>query len=205
MKRISFDEKLKICKENEEGYGRQYFSKKYNISSDTIRDWIFLYQNFGEDGLKRSMSKSKYSGEFKLSVLSYRKINNLSFRETAKYFKIRNASIVRNWQRRYDEEGFEGLNNSSLIPSEHGEIDMSKEKKKIEITESEKEELLRLREENMYLRASLAYEKKLQALIREKELKTGKNNHNTRIKARISRYPNKILARISKTTKKFIL
>lgn len=54
---------------------------------------------------------------------------------------------------------------------------MSENKKKkdaLNLTKSEKEELIKLREENEFLRASLAYEKKLKALVQEREQKTGK-------------------------------
>lgn len=77
MKKITYEEKLKIVKENQEGYGQIYLSKKYGISKDTIRNWIQSYGMFGEEGLKKSIKNSSYSGEFKLSVIEYRKINGL--------------------------------------------------------------------------------------------------------------------------------
>lgn len=49
-----------------------------------------------------------------------------------------------------------------------------KDKANKKITESEKEELLRLRKDNEFLKASLEYEKKLEALVRERERKTKK-------------------------------
>ena len=48
------------------------------------------------------------------------------------------------------------------------------QKRKKNLQESEREELLRLREENLLLKAAIAYEKKLQALLMEKDLKTKK-------------------------------
>ena len=53
---------------------------------------------------------------------------------------------------------------------------MSDKKKKdiFKISKSEKEELLRLREEVEFLRASLEYEKKLKALVQEREQRTRK-------------------------------
>ena len=48
------------------------------------------------------------------------------------------------------------------------------QKRKENLKESEREELLRLREENLLLKAAIAYEKKLQALLMEKDLKTRK-------------------------------
>ena len=176
MAKYDFNFKLKIVRENELGYGRYYLSEKYNVKEGTIRNWIEQYKSFGEDGLKKSMSKTKYSGEFKLSVLQYRKIHRLSYRETADHFKIRNGSIIANWQRIYDEKGIDGLFSKIGRPKKSGESKVeNKETKEFKATtESEKEELLRLREENMYLKAENLYLKKLRALIHEKELKTKK-------------------------------
>ena len=50
----------------------------------------------------------------------------------------------------------------------------SNEKDRLKLTSSEKEELIRLREENEFLKASLAYEKKLKALVQAREQKTKK-------------------------------
>ena len=48
------------------------------------------------------------------------------------------------------------------------------EEKKNELTPSEKEELIKLRQENLYLRARLEYEKKLEALVQKRLQKTKK-------------------------------
>ena len=48
------------------------------------------------------------------------------------------------------------------------------QERKENLKESEREELLRLREENLLLNVAIAYEKKLQALLIEKDLKTRK-------------------------------
>ena len=80
--------------------------------------------------------------------------------------------MIANWQRKYNEECFQGLDRSIGRPS-----DMSNSEKDIVkkiIIESEKEELIRLRKENEFLKASLEYEKKLEALVRERERKTKK-------------------------------
>ena len=44
-------------------------------------------------------NKTKFTSEFKLSVIQYRQINNVSYRETAEYFGIANGSIICNWQK----------------------------------------------------------------------------------------------------------
>lgn len=160
--------------ENEKGYGNGYLSKKYHIPCATIKNWITQYKSFGEDGLRKSMSKTKYSGEFKFSVLQYRQIHGLSYRETAEHFEIKNGSTIANWQRAYDNQGINGLFSKAGRPKKTGESSMkNKDVQEFkEISESEKEELIRLREKNMYLEAENLYLKKLQALIHEEELKT---------------------------------
>ena len=170
MNKITYEEKLKIVKENQEGYGREYLSKKYGISKYTIRSWIHSYEILGEEGLKKSMVDSSYSGEFKLSVLEYRQIKGLSYQETAEHFKIKHRSTIAGWQRQYKEKGFEGLCGEKGRPKKLGDSNMAKDK----LTTTEKEELIKLRQENLYLRARLEYEKKLEALVQKRLQKTKK-------------------------------
>lgn len=174
MSKHNFELKLKIVKDYLEGCGSaQQLGKEYGITDYyQITKWINQYRQFGEDGLKKKITKTYYSGEFKLGVLQYRKVNQSSYRETANYFNINNPAMIANWQRKYNEEGFQGLDRSIGRPS-----DMSNSEKDIVkkiITESEKEELIRLRKENEFLKASLEYEKKLEALVQERERKTKK-------------------------------
>lgn len=174
MAKYSFEFKVKVVKEYLNGdVSADYLSEKHNVADGKqIHKWINQYEEFGVEGLKKRMIKTIYSGEFKLSVLQYRQINQCSYRETANHFKINNPSMIANWQRKYNEEGFKGLDRSIGRPSKMSDKNKSREFKKI--TESEKEELIRLRQENEFLKASLEYEKKLEALVRERERKTKK-------------------------------
>ena len=173
MKKITYKEKLKIVKENQEGYGLIYLSKKHGISKDTIRSWVDSYKILGEEGLKKSIKDNSYIGEFKLSVLEYKQINGLSLLETAKHFKIKQPSTIASWQRQYKEKGFEGLCGQKGRPKKLGDSNMAKDKIN-KLTTSEKEELTKLRQENLYLRARLEYEKKLEALVQKRLQKTKK-------------------------------
>lgn len=173
MNKITYEEKLKIVKENQEGYGQKYLSKKYEVSRDLIRSWIHSYEILGEEGLKKSKTHTSYSGEFKLSVLEYKQINGLSLLETAKHFKIKQPSTIASWQRQYKEKGFEGLCGQKGRPKKLGDSNMSKDKIN-KLTTTEKEELIKLRQENLYLRARLEYEKKLEALVQKRLQKTKK-------------------------------
>lgn len=174
MLKYDYEFKLKLVKENEEGYGIKFLSKKYNIKVSTIKNWIQKCRISGEEGLRKSISKTKYTGEFKLSVLQYRQYNGLSYSETAKYFEINNPSLIANWTRKYEEEGFEGLNNTIGRSKKKEETSMPKNIDDKKLNKSEREELLELREKTQYLEAENLYLKKLDALIRKKESQTKK-------------------------------
>ena len=158
MNKITYEEKLKIVKENQEGYGQIYLSRKYEVPRDLIRSWLHSYEILGEEGLKKSKTHTSYSGKFKLSVLEYRQINGLSLLETAKHFKIKQPSTIAGWQRQYKEKGFKGLCGQKWRPKKLGDSNMAKDKIN-KLTTTEKEELIKLRQENIYLRARLEYEK----------------------------------------------
>lgn len=174
MSKYSFEFKLELVKDYLSGEtgGYKTIAKKYGVKAGSqVEDWIKNYEKYREEGLRRKSIKTFYSGEFKLAVLQYRQYHNCSYREAADYFGISNQSMIASWQRKYLDEGFEGLNKSIGRPRNMSE---NKKKNNLNLRESEKEELIRLREENIYLRASLEYEKKLKALVQGREQKTRK-------------------------------
>lgn len=183
-KLYTFEFKLKVVMDylNGEG-GYNFLAKKHEISQESlVRSWVNSYTKFGVEGLRKKMKNNQYSSEFKLSVLKYRKLHELSYRDAANHFNINNSSMLANWQRKFDQEGLKGLENKKRgrprkNMTNDNEMKNSETKKSIDepLSESERQELKRLREENEYLRMSLEVEKKLQALVREKQLKAKKN------------------------------
>lgn len=175
MSKYSYELKLKIVKEylsNNCSYG--FLAKKYKLQSEAqIKDWLNKYEQHGEKGLKRKLTNTKYSGEFKLRVINYRQTNGLTLQETANHFGISQGSTISNWIRKYDEEGFSGLI-SQPTGRPRGMPNNIKKVSPKKLNESEREELIRLREENEYLKARHLYEKKLRALVQERERKTKK-------------------------------
>lgn len=176
MSKYDFELKLKIVRENEEGYGKEFLSKKYRLKKSTIKNWIIQFKLYEEEGLRKSMSKTKYTGEFKLSVLKYRQFHKLFYTQTAEHFQINNSATIANWQRKYNERGFEVLNVSIGRPTKSEDKDkMPKNTDKIKkLNKSEREELIELRQKNEYLEAEILYLKKLDALIRKKKSLTKK-------------------------------
>ena len=125
---------------------------------------------YGIDGLKHKTIKMNYDRDLKVSVIQYRQLHRLTLTETANHFKIPNPALISAWERKFRLEGFDGLNRSRGRPC----MKPNKEEIVLPVSETEREELKRLRYENELLRATLEYEKKLYALVQERVQKTKK-------------------------------
>ena len=176
MPKYTKEFKIKLVLEylSGESGGRLMVAKKYDIPEGTLQNWIVKYQSGGFDSLSKKSKNNKFTSEFKLSVIQYRQINNTSLRETAEHFNLVNGSMVYRWEKAYLERGLSGLEDNRGRPKK----DMTKSNKKSKlntpINESEREELIRLREENRLLKMKIVYEKKLQALLLEEEAEARK-------------------------------
>lgn len=113
----------------------------------------------------------KYTGEFKQQVAEDIIKNGLSYHEAARKYEIE-RSVLRKWERIYREEGVEGLYVERRGRSSKANSPNIGRPKKLgkKVEEDLLEEVQRLRMENEYL-------KKLNALVRQKELLKQKTKH----------------------------
>ncbi|MEE0265453.1 MAG: IS3 family transposase [Acutalibacteraceae bacterium] len=159
MTKYSYEFKKKAVMEyinGKNGYRR--ICKDYNIPDKHIlREWVDKYKKFGDDGLRRSREKKKYTFEFKLSVVESYLTTEVSYRELAMSVGISNPSIISNWVNDYRAVGPEALR-----PKRKGrKPKVSKPKKTTPITEkADVEYLKQLEEENLKLRIENAYFKR---------------------------------------------
>ena len=176
MPKYTKEFKIKLVTEylSGESGGSPMVAKKYYIPEGTLQNWIIKYQSGGFDNLSKKQNKDKFTSEFKLSVIQYRQINNISFRQTAEHFNISNKSIICNRERAYRQRGLSGLEDNRGRPRKNMTKLNKKSKLNTPINESEREELIRLREENRLLKMKIIYEKKLQALLLEEEAEARK-------------------------------
>ncbi|MES3712199.1 transposase [Staphylococcus ureilyticus] len=166
-KHYKFEFKLKIVQEYlNSSLGYKALTKKYNLKNiSLIRRWVNQYLEFGPEGLDKKLKKKVYTRDFKVSVLRFRQENKLSYRETANHFKISNPATLVAWQRKFDEEGILGLDNKQRgRPSKMKRKQSPIKRNNLPLTECERAELERLRNENEMLKAGIAYQKKLQSL-----------------------------------------
>ena len=163
MVRHSIETKVKAVIDVSEG-GKSFrsVSKSLNIAKSAIHRWVTLYENFGVDGL--ALRLRTYTGDFKAHVVEYMQENSMSHSYTAAHFGIPGDQTVGNWERIYREKGPEALYKDNRGREREVSKDKIKEPKiDKQVEESLVAEVKRLRMENEYL-------KKLNALVRQKEV-----------------------------------
>jgi len=108
-----------------------------------------------------------YSGKFKVEVIEAMRKGNLSYREAARRFGIRNATQVERWERIYLEEGKE-----ALLVERRGRACGAQLARKLKLDKKVEEDLIA---ENQRLRMEIDYLKKLNALVLEEERQSKKH------------------------------
>jgi transposase len=159
--------KRKLVKRYLEGNcGVRTLAAEFGVSGYSIRQWVGLYNQHGDAGLQKKYSR--YDAQFKLSVLLRMRQDDLSFNQTAALFGLRGgAGVVSAWDRLYHSGELDALE-----PKPKGRPKMTTPKqptKPIESASDDTRTVDELRKENEYLRAEVAYLKKLKALVQAKK------------------------------------
>ena len=126
MSKYSVEFKVKLVKEYLDGKSgsSNIIAQNHNIHDSTLENCINWYEASGVEGLNKKLSNKTYTGEFKLSVIQYRKINETSLRETADKFCLTNAFMISSCEKAYRERDLHGLNSRKGLPPK----DMDKNK-----------------------------------------------------------------------------
>ena len=135
---------------------------------------------------KKGVQYKKYSPKFKITVIMDMRVNHLSYCETVrKYWKTKTNKetnnyrfLLRKWERKYIEEGESGFYIERRGRTRKVDNPKKGRPRSKPLDPNVKENLIaenrRLKEENQYLKAEMNYLKKLDALIRAEEQKSGK-------------------------------
>ena len=143
--------------------GSKTLAQQAGMSASHLLHWVNAYQEHGSDGLRKKFSH--YSVDFKLSVLAQAKAQWLSDKRAAVVFGLRGGgAVVGQWRRLYDLGGAQALQPKPR--GRHPKMPTSKSKSIAPEKTQEPQTLEALRKENEYLRAEVAYLKKLDALVR---------------------------------------
>lgn len=164
MAKYSQEFKLEVVQYYLSGFGKRVTGHKFNVAPSDVYKWVTAYRQHGVSGLLRKTTKSQFTVEFKLTVVQTVLNEGLSLNDAALRFGLGNKGIgISNWLKLYNQYGIEGLQpkpkgrrpymplSTPLQPAPVNETDCDK-------TPAE------LLEELTFLRAEVAYLKKLQAL-----------------------------------------
>lgn len=106
MKKYQTVFKLEVVKSFLAGEGgAKLLARRWSVSEEKIRTWVSHYRLHGIDGLRPK--RSTYSAQFKLQVLSHQDREQLSSRQVAAVYDIRNPNQLVVWRRKLDEGGVE--------------------------------------------------------------------------------------------------
>ncbi|PJK14462.1 IS3 family transposase, partial [Lysobacteraceae bacterium NML07-0707] len=145
--------------------GFRAIAQRYGLDHATVRRWVKAYQAHGVQGLRRKFSR--YSADFKLSVLQRIAQEGLSVREAMALSNIRGSTrIISGWQRQYHAQGLAGLQ-----PKPRGrpkKMSMSQSPKPVNALPDAQRSREALLEEVRYLRAEVAYLKNCRPCVRPK-------------------------------------
>ena len=171
--RYDLDFKMQVIAYYRHGHSSHATAKKFSVNPDFVLKWVKQYQSCGINAIKPKTSKAKYSSDFKYKVLTTMLKESLSQSEVALTFNISSPALISHCHKAYRQQGMSGL-----ITKPKGRATMSKPF----ITDKPDDEktLAELKRENEYLRAEVAYLKKLDALLKAEEQagkKQGSSKH----------------------------
>jgi transposase len=162
MTKYSRTARLAAAQAVEAGDSAPNVAKQFGMSPAIVRRSVKMYREQGVSGFQ--VKKASYTVAQKLEVLKYMHSQGLSQEEAAVKFGIRGSATIWEWERRYLENGMEGL-----TPKKKGRRSRVP-KPKAPLTPYEQ-----LLAENEYLRAENEYLKKLNALVAEREAREKQN------------------------------
>lgn len=159
--------KLEVVQQHlTEGVGSKRLEHKYGVSAGQLRRWIAAYREHGQSGLRAK--GASYDAKFKLSVLQRMWSRQWSLGQTAAAFDIRCPAHIGKWERQYHVGGVDALTPRRRgRPKQMTTSDLPEPRPEQPEDARSREQLL---EELKYLRAEVAYLKKLQALVQAKKL-----------------------------------
>ena len=176
MAKYSLTFKLKVVTAylNGEG-GYEYLTRKYGVKTKSqVRRWIYVFKEFGRDGLCRKRNNTRYTSEFKIAVVESYLTSELSYRQIALQHGLNNPSLIARWKSDFMKYGANAFveRPKGRIPTMSRTDEKAKitthtksrnQKKKKELT-PEQARILELEKQLRYAQIENAYLKELRRL-----------------------------------------
>ncbi|MGA6116878.1 Transposase [compost metagenome] len=149
-------------------------AKNEGLSKSNLQYWLKLYEYYGEQGLY-GVAKKSFTKEEKVQIIQEYQASGLSLADTSVKHRISNPSVLLQWNKKFQRNGFAGLADNRGRPRKSDTINNKMTKKTtIPGINSAMNEVEKLRIEVEYLRAENDYLKKLEALAQSKQAKKKK-------------------------------
>lgn len=164
--RYSYEYKLKCIEMYRQG---KWPESPQGIKEDRfhreIREWVRIEESCGAEALRHKPQNKVWSADEKYELVA-KVMAGASYTSTAIQAGI-DHGLLRQWTRAYKMKGYEGLaaQRKGRPPKEP---QMKKKEQPADLTPSEREEMIRLKAENEYLRAENEVIKKEMALRHER-------------------------------------
>ena len=111
-KKYSNEFKLMVVLEYLDGSSGGYktIAKQHGISTASlVKTWVAQYKSNGLAGLKRSRSYRDYPLELKLKILELHETSELSYKDLATAYGVKDPTTIAGWKRRFKKDGVAGL------------------------------------------------------------------------------------------------
>ena len=190
MAKYSFEFKKQLVSEYLSGrIGGDSLARKYGINRSQLWLWINAYKKFGDEGLKRSRKKEKYSFEKKLFVVELYLSSEISYQELALQEGINNPGMITNWVNRFRIAGPDALRphkkgrkktlDKSKINNKSQEVEEKTIDTSAEHVKELEDELLKLRIENAFLKELRRLRLEDEAKMRERRSSSTASEENS--------------------------
>lgn len=161
----SFEERLEVVSLILSGYPLKRLCRERGYTSHRVYDWLRLYEELGEEGLRHRKPNKKFSGKEKEELVRLYLEKGVPLREIYMPNGISRYAF-QCWVRTVRKDGYQAL----YIEKRGRKKKMARPKKREPQTELEK-----LQAENLRLRAENALLKKVKALVEEQQARARLN------------------------------
>ena len=149
MSKLTYEDKINLYVDRKSGMAVHSVSKKYNITVNGVNYLVRLIDRHGYDILRKSKNR-EYPRYIKEQAINRVLINNESVWSVAIDIGLPSNGMLVNWIKKYKEMGY------NIVERKRGRPTMPKvTKKKENETDTDKEKIKRLEEENLYLKSEL--------------------------------------------------
>jgi transposase len=106
-----YTERIKLAATEDYCRGRlglRATAKRHGVNVESLRRWAAAYRRHGVAGVQRRRRRL-YGVESKIAVLQRLRHENLSYRQAAAIFNIRNFNVIKTWEQAYETGGVAAL------------------------------------------------------------------------------------------------